>query len=176
MIVKWKLSIGYSKSPREGEFCIHEDASDGEIENVVKREMYKCLDWSWEKFRPSMPPLTYTELLEKAKLCEPVYIKFIGEKSGRTGWALTDPSYALYFERFQMSIRPDLYGVTYLAYPHNPYSPPKDAPVFDSAELKIISDWYGVAECTGLERLDEADHALHRKINGIIGGEPPGEE
>jgi hypothetical protein len=49
MIVKWHLSTGLSGCDREGEVEIEDDATDDDIEDAVREDMWNFLSLTWQK-------------------------------------------------------------------------------------------------------------------------------
>lgn len=49
MKIKWHLDVGYANCDREGEVEVADTATDAEIEEVVREEVFNFISWGWEK-------------------------------------------------------------------------------------------------------------------------------
>lgn len=46
--VKWQLETGFVTATHEGEFEVDDDATEEEIEEMAKQEVFNCINWSYE--------------------------------------------------------------------------------------------------------------------------------
>lgn len=49
MLIKWALETGFAGGIHEGEIEVDDNASDEEIEELVRNEAFNEIDWSWER-------------------------------------------------------------------------------------------------------------------------------
>jgi hypothetical protein len=47
-IVKWHLEVGVVGADREGVIKVDEDATDEEIEALVREDIFNYISWGWE--------------------------------------------------------------------------------------------------------------------------------
>jgi hypothetical protein len=52
MKIKWCLDLGLAGEKHEGELELTDDATDAEIEDEVKEDVWKILSLSWERVKP----------------------------------------------------------------------------------------------------------------------------
>lgn len=46
--IKWWLHTGYVGAEHNGEIVVEDDATDEEIDEAVKEDMFNYLDWGWQ--------------------------------------------------------------------------------------------------------------------------------
>lgn len=46
--IKWWLETGIAGEIREDEFCVKDDVSEEEIEEMAKQEVFNCISWGYE--------------------------------------------------------------------------------------------------------------------------------
>lgn len=49
MIIKWTCETGYANCTHEGEVEVDDNATDEEIDEIVREEVFEYIGWGWEK-------------------------------------------------------------------------------------------------------------------------------
>lgn len=47
--IEWYINTGFAGCTHEGEFEVEDNATDDEIEKLVKEEVFNYIDWYWSK-------------------------------------------------------------------------------------------------------------------------------
>lgn len=53
MLIKWCLETGFAGCTHEGEIDVDDNATDEEIEEIVKEEAFNCIELGWSKDKES---------------------------------------------------------------------------------------------------------------------------
>lgn len=49
MIIKWHLDVGYANCDRDGTVDVPDDATDEDIDLIVREEVFNWISWGWDK-------------------------------------------------------------------------------------------------------------------------------
>lgn len=45
--IKWSLETGFAGCVHKGEFEVDDNATDEEIEELAREEVFNCINWNW---------------------------------------------------------------------------------------------------------------------------------